>query len=218
VVEVGTVLVATIGFTADFVMRRLYDLGRERVSKVVAVSLDVGDESSKRRIEQAYSVLSGFLAGIGLRSGLEWIRYGSGMISSGRDVILRALGEAGEEGTVDLFLTGGPRILVTVMTLSALTLPQEEASRVFITSYGEAFDARLSLNVGTIIALINNVIGRRVESSILREIRSRAGKNGVQPSELLEALGLPRSTLYKKLRELEEAGLIRRVEGGLGPL
>ncbi len=210
----GVILVATVGFTADFVMRRLYDLGRERVTKVIAVSLDVGDESSKRRVEQAYNVLSGFLAGIGLRSELEWIRYGSGMIFSGREILIRALRSSEAEDKVDLFLTGGPRILIATMIISALTLPPDLASRVTLTSYGEAFDAKLILNVKTITSFISNVIGRKAEMLILSEIRSKGGKKGVQSSELLGSLGIPRSTLYKKLKELEEAGLIEKGREG----
>ena len=200
------VVVASVGFTTDFVMRRLYTLRGHKVSRVVAVALDAGDKRARNRVVQAYSVLSGFLRGIGVDSRLEWVSYGRGMIGEARSILARAVSESGR-GFVDLFLTGGLRILVVTLLLAALTLPESLASRVQVTSYGEAFDATLSVNAGH----VRKILGlRSQELELLRRIAERSAAGPVRGTELMEVMDMPKSTIYKKLSELEDAGLITR--------
>ncbi|WP_160164889.1 helix-turn-helix domain-containing protein [Candidatus Acidianus copahuensis] len=203
------IVVATIGFTIDFVMRRVSDLGRENVSRIIAVSLDIGDESARKRVEGTFNVISRFLLGMNIQPGLQFIQSGKSAISSCRKILENAVSLSGNEGIVDLFLTGGSRVLVTSMLISALTLERNLAKKVQITSYGESFDTKFIMNVGQISAFIS--LGE-THRQILEEIK-KIGKEDFSPSDIIQKLGIPKSTFYKKLDELRESGLITRTNG-----
>ncbi len=200
----GVVLVATIGFTVDFVMRRVADLGRGSVSRVIALGIHVGDEAAWRRVEQAFKLLSGYLSGLGIDSELARVRLGPGMVRSIRDALARASSLAGPDGTVEAYLTGGPRILVAATIIAAMTSTPEVRDRLRIVVYGEGFEGALNLQVGPIVEYLKL---RGGEARIIEEI-ARLGE--ATAAQLLGVLGVKRSTLYKKLAELEARGLLRR--------
>ena len=197
-------IVAPIGFTMDFILRRVLALGKDLVAGVVLVSLDVGDESSKRRVESTVKSLEAILSSQGIVVEHRPLRPGHDLIARARDAIARAR-SISSTGDVELYLTGGPRMLVVALLLASLT---GEPARVVVE--GEAFDAILQVETGIVQRLLClDETSKKILSALVR--------GAATPKEVQAATGLPRSTVYKKLRDLEEAGLIRREGENLRP-
>lgn len=197
-------IVAPIGFTMDFVLRRVLALGRDHVAGVVLVSLDVGGESSRRRVESTVKSLEAILSPQGVVVEHRILRPGHDLVARARDAIARAR-SLSPTGDVELYLTGGPRMLVVALLLASLT---GEPARVVVE--GEAFDAVLQVETVVIQRLqCLDEASKRILAAVMR--------GATTPKEVVAATGLPRSTVYKKLRDLEEAGLIRREGDFLRP-
>lgn len=197
----GRVLVATLGFSMDFVLKRVYDKDLPRVGEAVILALWT-DDGSWSRIMEAYRLLEMTLEKVGIRVELERVEYGGGLVRGVRRILRRvALERPGTE--VELFLTGGPRMLVVATLLAAASLEEKLAKRFSVTAYGENFPGTLSIGLYHVLAL-----GRLDEKSesILHAIVSGV----VEARKLIVELGLPKSTLYMKLSELERHGLIVR--------
>lgn len=169
---------------------------------MILVGLDAGDGMWKR-VEQTYSLLSHYLASIGVRGELRRLRLAPGLVSDLKDEISGALARAGQDGVLELFLTGGPRMLIVAVMLAAYTLDDEESMRIRVVSYGEGFPGSIHAWLGHIKAL--NRLDRE-SRLILKNIRD--GHNTVR--ELLRIMDIPRSTLYKKLDDLARLGLIEK--------
>ena len=202
----GVIMVATLGFGIDFIVRRLADLKHEKIKKIIVVGLYT-DEPTWQRIEQTYSILRAYLASQGIGSSLEKIDLGKGrLVKHAREIIAKALAEAGDE-KVELYLTGGPRILLASFYTAAITLSREWAEKIRIAVYGEGFPASLEVETSKLLILASlDKTSRRILEYI------NDGYNDIH--SLLEATGLPRSTLYKKLKDLEDLGLIARTGRG----
>lgn len=198
-------IVATIGFTSDFILRRVFDLGKEKVNEIIPVALET-DKDSKDRIEKTFSSIEAVIKALGIKlHPLEFIKLDDG-ISKGREILIKA----SKEHPIDLFLTGGPRILITIMILSALTLPRYIVERVNITSYGEAFEGKLSINAGKITSFISlDEIDKKILTS-LKDLEGESEK-GVSGLKIVKHTRIPKSTVYKKLNDLREKGLIKSI-------
>ncbi len=196
------VLAASIGFTIDFVVRRVADLGRGSVSHVVAVGLASGDESSWRRVEEAYKLLSHYLTSLGIGSELYRVELGRNLVREARNAIARASGLAGPDGQVEVYVTGGPRILVLALTVAALTSSDEVRRRTRIVAYGENFEGSLEIPVG----LLTDILSLDKESARIVDTLSRMGP--MRAEDLRSSLNMVRSTLYKKLRDLHSKGIV----------
>jgi len=203
--EPRRVLVATIGFTADFVLRRISDEGRTAYSRVVAVALDSGDRVARQRVEATFNMLASLLRNLQIESELRFIKPEKA-VAQGKDVLNHALKHAGSNGTVEVYLTGGPRIAVAALTLAAILYEADLGApgRIMIVSYGEAFESRLHVDAATVVKLVL-ISGDAQARAILEELR-RSGT--LTPQDLLKRTGMPRSTLYKKLNDLKNMGLI----------
>lgn len=201
------VLVASLGFTVDFAIRRVTDLGRGGIGRFMGVGLHTGDEDAWRRVEEAYKLLSHYLTSLGIPSELRRVRLGPSMVREARDALARAGSLAGPDGLVEVYVTGGPRVLTTALLVAALTSAPEVRDRVVVTAYGEGFRADFQLRVGPLVRLL------RLDDDSRRIVDALAASGGMRAEELREALGMKRSTLYKRLRELSLAGLVRSEEG-----
>ncbi len=200
-------MLATLGFTVDFIIRRIADLEHdERLEDIVLVGLDTGDGTWKR-VEQTYNLVSHYLTSIGIRGELKRLRLAPGLVSDIKDEIVNALGKTGSNGILELFLTGGPRMLIVAVMLAAYTLDDDESSRVRIVSYGEGFPGSIQAWLLHIKALNRLDVESRM---ILKNIRD--GVSTVK--KLLEVMDIPRSTLYKKLDDLARLGLIEKTGAG----
>ncbi|MCE4615845.1 MAG: CRISPR-associated CARF protein Csa3 [Aeropyrum sp.] len=196
----NTLLIATMGFTVDFIIRRIADIKREEnVHRLMAVGLDAGD-GMWRRVEQTYSLLSTYLTSINVESSLHRLEITPTLIPEARDIIALGLAEAGE-GDVELFLTGGPRMLVVAMLLAAMSLRGSEARRIRVVSYGEGFPGSIKARLHHI-----TVLHRLDDKS--RAILEALREGSRTPDELRRRTGLKRSTLYMKLEDLRREGLI----------
>ncbi len=199
------VMVATIGFTADFVLRRISDLGRNAFSRIIAVALDSGDETARQRVENTFRMLQSLLTSLGIPSDLYYLRPDKA-VARGKDVIDKAARIAGDKGIVEVYLTGGPRIAVTALAVAAILYEADLGApgRIKLVSYGEAFETKVEIDAATAVKLVllsNDEHARR----IIEELR-RSGP--LTPNQLQERLGMARSTLYKKLGELRRSGIV----------
>jgi CRISPR-associated protein Csa3 len=201
------VILASIGFSADFVLRRVSDIrGVEGPSLVVAVGLDVGD-GQWERVERTFLVLKHYLASIGVNSRLVRVGLSSNIIRECKDAILEALTDAGQ-GIVELFLSGGPRILLVSLLSAAFILEEKYIDRIRIVSYGEGFPGSVAFRL-SVLRLLSRLDDDEIK--ILKAIRN--GHKRVR--DLLEILDMPRSTLYLKINKLIRNGLVKRVKGDL---
>ncbi|MBP1357997.1 MAG: hypothetical protein JZD40_05880 [Sulfolobus sp.] len=198
-------IIATIGFTSDFLLRRVFDLGKDSVNEIIPIALET-DTDSKTRIEKAFTNIENVLKTVGVNiHPLEFIKIENG-IARAREILIRA----SSDSTVDLFLTGGPRILITITIISALTLPSDLSKRIRITTYGEAFEGKFSINVGTITSFLSlDDLDRKILNTI-----KNFGSEKVSGLKIVKYLREPKSTVYKKLRDLEEKSLVKSTEKG----
>ncbi|MCE4611615.1 MAG: hypothetical protein F7B17_06575 [Desulfurococcales archaeon] len=209
-VKEKVVLVASIGFTVDFVAKRVNDIGREKLAETYLVGLYTGDEGAWRRVEQAYNLLANYLKAINVDSELVKVGSGPGLMGSLRNLLYNARRKAsayGFQGVVEVFVTGGPRLLSLAMSLAALLIEAEERAvgeglrvRSRIVAYGEAFEDSLTVDVGNFVKLFSL---DKLSWRILRELRSERSAK-----ELISSLQTPKSTLYKRLGDLKNAGII----------
>ena len=196
------VLVASMGFTVDFIVRRVADLGREELGYVMAVGLHAGDEDSWRRVEEAYKLLSHYLTSLGIPSELVAVKLGFYMVREARDAIARAASLAGTDGMVELYLTGGPRILVTTLILAALTSTSQVRDKCRLVVYGEEFKGSIEVPVGLLVKLL------KLDEDSAKIVSSLSRFGGLKADELREIVDMKRSTLYKKLKDLAGEGLV----------
>ncbi len=201
------VIVATLGFSVDFIIRRITDIGGEKPASIELVGLYT-DDSTWKRVEQTSSLITHYTGSLGIDTVLHRIDASPSIVRDVRRVIVEALDKAGRDGGVDLFLTGGPRILVVAALVASMLVKDELKKRITVTSYGEGFEASLSINLGLLAELSKlDDTSRIIVAEILRNQPVRAGR-------LLELTRLPRSTLYKKLGEMEEKGIVKGGRNG----
>ena len=201
------VLVASLGFTVDFAVRRVADLGRGEVRHFIGVGLHSGDEDVWKRVEEAFKLLSHYLTSLGIPSELRVVRLGRSMVREARDALARASSLAGPGGLVEVYLTGGPRILTATLVIAALTSTPEVRDKIVITAYGEGFKADFQVHVGLLAKLLS------LDEASLGIVHTLARTGGLRAEDLRNTLGMKRSTLYKKLKELSGMGLLRSEAG-----
>ncbi|NPA96597.1 MAG: hypothetical protein GXO32_03225, partial [Crenarchaeota archaeon] len=165
------------------------------------------DPPTWQRIEQTYHILSTYLKSQGIEASLEKLSIEKGsLIPQARSIIETVLADH-PRTPIELYLTGGPRILLASFYTATLTIPDENIERIRITVYGEGFPASITVEIGRLL-----ILARLDEKS--REILEliRDGYNRIE--SLLTRSNLPRSTLYKKLKDLENLGLIIKTGKG----
>lgn len=191
-------LVATFGFDIDFVLRRL---AGKRFNRVVLLSLYTSEEVY-RRIEKAYYTLSIVCKSMNIKCEIEKLEPSKlfrGVLS-----LLRKIVEESE--SIEIYLTGGPRILVTALTISTLLLPPHLTNKVKVVIEGEGFECEAKINVSKLVEALK--LDER-DIRILLELQAR-GPSRI--SDLSEYTDIPRSTLYRRLEDLQSRGLVKREE------
>ena len=131
----GGVLVASLGFSPEFVLRRIAR-GGEGLGRVVVVGLWT-DGASWGRVEDAFSSIRYFCGKLGVECVLERVVLGEGLVSQLLSILER---EARGFGGVELFLTGGPRIVVVGFVIAGLLLDYSLQERVTLVVWGEGFE------------------------------------------------------------------------------
>ncbi len=189
-------LIASFGFDIDFVLRKL---ASGRYDRVVLAALKIGD--GFERVKKAYSTLSVVCTSLKVDCVLEPITP---------SVVLRSvqsllLSEAEKADELEVYLTGGPRILVTTLLLSVLMLPRNLALKTQVLVEGEGFECTLKIDVNTLLGRLS--LDER-DKTILSVIEGEKLKLG----EIAKKTEIPKSTIHRRLEELVEKGLAIRTE------
>lgn len=193
-----SVLVASFGFDIDFVLRKL---ATGEFNRVVLFALYTGEESF-RRVEKAYHTLSVVCRSLGIDCKIEKIEPSKIM----RSVlsVVKGIVESSEVNKVIIYLTGGPRILVVSMLLSTLLVTSSSAEKIEVVVEGEGFECELYLNLLRYAELLK--LDER-DRRIVFELQTRGPQ---RLSELEDNTRIPRSTLFRRLEDLEKKKLVRK--------
>ncbi len=192
----GRCIVASLGFDVDFILRRLRDGDVERLTCYSVKS----DDQGWSRVAKAFSLVNHYCEAVRLRCRLEGVSLVS-LISEVKSIIERELRDC---ESLELFLTGGPRISVVGGLVAALLLSADLMNRVNLVVEGENFAGALRFNVG--------VLARYMA---LDEASKSIVKAAVEPKKILEIIKiteLPRATVYRKVERLVEVKLLEVVE------
>ncbi|MEM1831016.1 MAG: CRISPR-associated CARF protein Csa3 [Desulfurococcaceae archaeon] len=192
----GKTLVATFGFDIDFVLRRL---ASREYGSVVLLALKTSEEAY-RKVEKAYSTLKIVCESLRISCSLNDLE--PEVIARSIPSILKNIAEKSER--VELFLTGGPRILVVTTLLSALLLPKYLAEKINIIVEGEGFECENTINLSKYQELAR--LDER-DMRILLELQARGPQ---RLGELEKHTEIPRSTLFRRLEELTAKKLVRK--------
>ncbi|MEM4562204.1 MAG: CRISPR-associated CARF protein Csa3 [Desulfurococcaceae archaeon] len=192
----GKALVATFGFDIDFVLRKLASRDYETV---LLLSLKTSEEA-QRKVEKAYSTLK--IVCESLKVTCEHRPLEPGGIARSVLSLLKEITE--KSSSVELFLTGGPRILVATTLLSALLLPKHLAEKINVVIEGEGFECETTINLSKYQELVK--LDDR-DMRILLELQARGSQ---RLGELERYTEIPRSTLFRRLEELTTKKLVKK--------
>jgi CRISPR-associated protein Csa3 len=194
-------LIATLGFDADFTLRRLM---RGAPGRVVILALKV-DEGSWVRVDSAFKLIQAFCSYRRIDCILEPVNIDRPVMEV-YSILKREL--EGVKERLELFLTGGPRIMVVSTLLAALLLPPEYSRKVKAVVEGEAFTASLEVDIGTLQKLLTlDHIERRILITLLEH------QQGLTAPRIAIISKTPRTSTYRKLHSLENLGLVEKADG-----
>jgi len=194
-------LIATLGFDADFTLRRLM---RGAPGRVVLLALKV-DEGSWARVDLAFKLIQAFCSYRRIDCILEPVSIDRPVMEV-YSILKREL--EGVKKRLELFLTGGPRIMVVSTLLAALLLPPEYSRKVKAVVEGEAFTASLEVDIGTLQKLLTlDHVERRILLTLLEH------QQGLTAPRIAIISKTPRTSTYRKLHSLENLGLVERADG-----
>jgi CRISPR-associated protein Csa3 len=194
-------LIATLGFDADFTLRRLM---RGAPGRVVLLALKV-DEGSWARVDSAFKLIQAFCSYRRIDCILEPVNIDRPVMEV-YSILKREL--EGVKERLELFLTGGPRIMVVSTLLAALLLPPEYSRKVKAVVEGEAFTASLEVDIGTLQKLLTlDHIERRILLTLLEH------QQGLTAPRIAIISKTPRTSTYRKLHSLENLGLVEKADG-----
>jgi len=189
-------LVASFGFDIDFVLRRL-TIGKYNRVVLVALKTSEGFE----RVKKAYSTLSLVCNSLRIECILEPISPSTLF----RSVYSILQYEASRASELEIYLTSGPRILVTTLLLSALMLPKDYAMKIKTIVEGEGFDCTVNIDV---YKLLERLCLDERDKAIISVIEGRK----LTLSEIVKETGIPKSTVHRRLEELITRGLVVKTE------
>ena len=195
-------LLASLGFDEKFVLRAL---GDHRPCRLVAVALDTGGDAWAR-VEKAFAQLQLFGSSLGARAELVRVPYSGEPLPKLIWLLKRLLAEKlmGYDEVVAV-LTGGPRLLVIALYTALIGLRQRGiAEKVLLRIEGEGFNALVEERLEGLEVVELDKLSRE----LLRVLVDYSEKGlELGPGEAARVLGVPKSTAYKKLRQLTEQGL-----------
>lgn len=194
------VLMATLGFDADLVLRRITRRGGYGAIKCLSLRID---ETSFRRVENAFSTVKFVAEKINMYAELRAFELG-------RDLVRSITAEIEKEAlrrSVEVYLTGGPRLLVVATFIATLLVYPEFLENITIAVEGESFEGEFKARA----SWLKKLIGLAAEEIDI--IRYAAAKISVKPSDLVRDLDIPKATSYKKLRKLAKNGFLEEKNG-----
>jgi len=193
-------LVASFGFDIDFIT---YRISAVKPDRVVLLALYTSREAYSK-VEKSYHLISVICKSTKIDCELESIEPSNAT----RAVLSILEREVKNAGNVEVFLSGGPRILVITLLVASLLLPDELASKIRVVAEGEGFNCRLELDVKSLIERMR-IDARSKE--ILNKIELIDNATFMEISR--RAPDIPRSTMYRRLDELLKRGLVEKVNG-----
>jgi CRISPR-associated protein Csa3 len=193
-------LVASFGFDIDFVFR---EMTSGKFDKVLLLALRTA--RGFERVQKAFATLSLICTSLRVECALEPVVPDEKMLRSVYSTLLKAASEAQE---LELYLTGGPRMLVVALLVAALMLPRELAGKVSVVVEGEGFDCEMRVDPSVLAEKL------RLDEKSARIVSAlEAGR--AKLSEIAREAGLPKSTAHRRLTELMESGLVQEVAAGV---
>ncbi len=197
----GRVLFATLGFDADLVLRRVRS-GNE-YTKIKCLGLRV-DDTSFKRVENAFSTVKFVAERLGISAELRALEPGRGLMRG----ILAEIEREAAIGEVEVYLSGGPRLLVVATLIATLLVDLHFIENILIVVEGEAFEGEIRSKADWLKELVK-LSGEEV--NILNYV---AGKGRVKPPDLVRDLDIPKATAYKKLRKFTEKKFLKEESDG----
>jgi hypothetical protein len=98
--------------------------------------------------------------------------------------------------------------MVVSALLAALLLPPEYSRKVKAVVEGEAFTASLEVDIGTLQKLLTlDHIERRILLTLLEH------QQGLTAPRIAIVTKTPKTSIYRKLHNLEGQGLVKKVDG-----
>nr|MEB3860022.1 hypothetical protein [Desulfurococcales archaeon] len=159
----------------------------------------------------AFGLMKHYLESLRIGCELRRIELGPNTIREARDALSRAMSLAGRDSIVEVYTTGGPRLLTMVLTVVSILDAQKHEGDLRIVAYGEGFEGGLEIDPKVAMKLL------RLDE-VSEKIVERLSASPLRINELQAFLRLPRSTLYKKLGDLRRAGIVVREKKGLWKL
>ena len=195
-------LLASLGFDEKFVLRAL---GDHKPCKLVAVALDTGSDAWTR-VEKAFTQLQLFSTSLGAQAELVRVPYRGESLPMLIWVLKKVLSKKlrGYNEVVAV-LTGGPRLLVIALYTALMGLRQQgDIGNILLRIEGEGFNALVEEPLEN----LENVELDELSRELLKILINRS-EEGLElgPGEAARLLGVPKSTAYKKLRQLAAQGL-----------
>lgn len=197
------ILVATLGFDADLVLRRIREIRSPK--RLICFALKV-DEQNFKRVESAFELIRFISEKMGFPSELKPFTAESGLIRS----IKVELERLAFQDDVELNLTGGPRILIVASLIAALLLPENIAKGIYVRIAGERFEAELKTRLTILKALTSLDNDEREILELITE------KEQATVTEIAKDINIPKSTVYKKVRKIAEKSLVELINRHTG--
>ena len=195
-----SILIATLGFDADLVLRRLTRHSNYRAIKCLGLRVD---EASFKRVENAFSTVKFVAERLNIPAELRAFELGRGLV---RGITAEIEKEAARD-LVELYLSGGPRLLIMATLIATLLVDPIFLENITIIVEGEGFEGVIKSRADWLKKLIG-LSGEEIDI-----IKYTAGKDVVKPLNLVKDLKIPKATAYKKLRELASEGFLEEKNG-----
>lgn len=192
-----TILVTTLGFDADLILRELSK--SLDIKHIICFSLWV-DEASFKRVQSAFNTIKFFVEKLGGKAELRYFVMGKGLIRSILNELEKIASEA--KDVIVMNLTGGPRLLVVATIIALLMLDSRFAEKIILSVEGETFEGSLEISLKLMKSLL------RLDDDSEKIFRTILIRGRMTASEVSRETGIPKSTTYKKLRELAQMGLL----------
>jgi len=180
-------------------MRRL---SAEKFDKVVCVAVKT-DENSWKRVEKAYNLIVYFAKSLNTSVFLEPVKP-ERVVSQVYRILYRVVDESTH---VEVYGTGGPRIVVVALFVASLLLPFNIRHRVKFVVEGETFDALLEFKPSDLIEYITLTPEAQTIISHLLHVDAP-----IRVIDIVRKTGLPKSTVYKVVKRLIDKGFIEEDE------
>jgi len=189
-------LIATFGWTEQFVLSSILRHGVGAGDRIVLLIPDRRDGKSEAVLRDFESFLSRYSEGV--RLSIERIPLDSfdRMVARISEIFQGISSKAPEKIIINL--SGGMRALILATYIATLLTFSENVVIELETEDREKSYRIPNLSIKGLVKL----------TEIDKKILENLGEEGADTSKLLRHLKIPRSTLHKRLRELESRGLI----------